>query len=168
MLDVRKLSSSYGPVQALWDVSLQVGEGEAVAMLGPNGAGKSTMFNLITGDVRPDRGRVFLDEHDITDLPASERCRLGIGRSYQVPHPFSGMTVFENVLVGATFGAGLRGEAAHAHCARVDQDVWRHGRLRRLWRCAEHAATWSAAWPAAHWRPLWRGSTRTADNGLRR
>ena len=82
-----------------------VQEGEIVGILGPNGAGKTTLFNLVTGTVRPNSGRVHFRGQDVTALDASQRCRLGISRSFQIPHPFGGMTVFENVLVGATFGA---------------------------------------------------------------
>jgi branched-chain amino acid transport system ATP-binding protein len=83
-------------------------------VLGPNGAGKTTLFNLIAGTVRPDIGRVTFDGQDITGLSAAERCRLGIARSFQVPQPFAGMTVFENALVGATFGRQPHDPAARA------------------------------------------------------
>jgi branched-chain amino acid transport system ATP-binding protein len=75
-----------------------------VGVIGPNGAGKSTMFNLIAGGVQPDAGRIAFRGADITNMSPSSRCKAGIGRSYQIPHPFVGMTVFENLLVGATFG----------------------------------------------------------------
>jgi branched-chain amino acid transport system ATP-binding protein len=88
------------------DFSLEVELGEIVGILGPNGAGKTTLFNLITGTVSPNSGRIIFDGRDVTALDSSQRCRLGISRSFQVPHPFVGMTVFENILVGATFGRG--------------------------------------------------------------
>jgi branched-chain amino acid transport system ATP-binding protein len=119
LLQLERVSKRYGALQVIDDLSLQLAPGEALGVLGPNGAGKSTMFNLITGDVRPDAGRVRFDGRDITRLPASARCHLGIGRSYQVPHPFAGMTVFENLLVGAMFGARLAHEDANAHCVAV-------------------------------------------------
>ena len=72
------------------------------------------MFNLIAGAVRPDFGRVMFDGRDITGASAAERCRLGISRSFQVPHPFGGMTVFENALVGATFGRAPQDAEARA------------------------------------------------------
>ena len=72
-------------------------EGETLGILGPNGAGKTTLFNLISGDVRADAGRVPYDGQDITALQPHQRCRRGIGRSYQVPQPFGHMTVFENL-----------------------------------------------------------------------
>jgi branched-chain amino acid transport system ATP-binding protein len=82
-----------------------VSEGETLGILGPNGAGKTTLFNLISGDVRPNQGRVEYAGRDITTLAPHQRCRLGIGRSYQVPQPFGHMTVFENLVTAACFGA---------------------------------------------------------------
>jgi branched-chain amino acid transport system ATP-binding protein len=105
------------------DLSLDLAVGEALGVLGPNGAGKSTLFNLITGDLAPSAGRVFLAGRDVTDLPAQTRCRLGLGRSYQIPHPFAGMTVFENLLVAATFGSVRRKAARHDHCIAVLVDT---------------------------------------------
>ena len=83
-------------------------------MLGPNGAGKTTLFNLIAGAVRPDSGRVAFEGEDISALDAAARCRRGLARSFQVPHPFGGMSVFENVLVGAAFGRNPRDPEARA------------------------------------------------------
>jgi branched-chain amino acid transport system ATP-binding protein len=100
-------------------LSLALDEGEALGILGPNGAGKSTMFNLISGDLRPSAGRVHFAERDITELPAYRRCRLGIGRSYQIPHPFAGMTVLENLLVAAAFGSSRAEAACHESCVAV-------------------------------------------------
>lgn len=106
LLELAGVSKSYGALKVTNDVSFSLDKGEALGIIGPNGAGKTTLFNLVTGNVRPDTGSVSFNGRDVTALPASTRCHLGIGRSYQVPHPFGGMTVFENVLVGATFGAG--------------------------------------------------------------
>jgi branched-chain amino acid transport system ATP-binding protein len=82
--------------------------------VGPNGAGKTSLFGLISGDLAPDRGQVRLAGRTVTRLDAAGRCRLGIGRTYQVPRPFAGMTVFENLLVAAQQGAGLRRRASYA------------------------------------------------------
>ena len=81
---------------------MHLDDGEALGVVGPNGAGKTTMLHLAAGQLRPDAGRVRLGGRDITGLPARTRCQLGMARTYQVPQPFSGMTVYENVLVGAT------------------------------------------------------------------
>jgi branched-chain amino acid transport system ATP-binding protein len=75
-----------------------------LGILGPNGAGKTTLLNLISGDYAVSSGHILFKGSDITAEPAPHRCHLGIGRTYQIPRPFGGMTVFENILVGATYG----------------------------------------------------------------
>lgn len=119
LLELQSVSKHYGSLKVTDNLSLSLAEGEALGVLGPNGAGKSTMFNLITGDVRSDAGRITYNGEDITGLTPSARCHKGIARSYQVPHPFVGMTVFENLLVGAMFGAELSEEEASEHCVAV-------------------------------------------------
>ena len=104
MLVLNSLVKRFGALVVTDGFSFEVTKGEIVGILGPNGAGKTTLFNLIAGTVRPDAGTIQFDGRDITRLDAAQRCRAGISRSFQVPHPFVGMTVFENVLVGATFG----------------------------------------------------------------
>ncbi len=104
LLDLQNLHKSYGALPVTQDFSLTVQAGDLVGILGPNGAGKTTLFNLITGTVRPGKGQVWFDGVNVTQLDASRRCAMGIARSFQVPHPFVGMTVYENILVGATFG----------------------------------------------------------------
>jgi branched-chain amino acid transport system ATP-binding protein len=119
LLELAAVSKSYGALKATDNLSLAVAEGEALGVIGPNGAGKSTMFNLVTGDVAPDAGRVIFAGTDITALPAHARSRLGIGRSYQIPQPFTNMTVFENLLVGAIFGGRQRERESYERCAQV-------------------------------------------------
>jgi len=97
-------------------LTLSVNECEAVGVIGPNGAGKTTALNVMAGRLRPDRGAVVFEGRDITTLPAHARCRAGIALTHQIPHPFEAMTVFENVLVGATYGAGRPERAAYAAC----------------------------------------------------
>lgn len=104
LLKLEHLRKSYGALVVTDDFSLTVAAGDLVGILGPNGAGKTTLFNLITGTVRPNAGQVIFEGRDVTQMDASRRCQLGIARSFQVPHPFVGMTVYENILVGATFG----------------------------------------------------------------
>jgi branched-chain amino acid transport system ATP-binding protein len=106
ILALDNLHKRYGALSVTQDFSLEVSSGEIVGILGPNGAGKTTLFNLITGTASPNSGKIVFDGRDVTTLDSSQRCRLGISRSFQVPHPFVGMTVFENILVGATFGRG--------------------------------------------------------------
>ena len=118
-LSLSQVNKSYGALKVIDELSFGLDEGEALGVIGPNGAGKSTLFNLITGNIRPDSGKITFKDEDITTLPTAERCQAGIGRSYQIPHPFVGMTVFENVLVGMTFGAGLSERAAYPHCIEI-------------------------------------------------
>jgi branched-chain amino acid transport system ATP-binding protein len=114
LLSLDTLNKRYGALVVTDAVSLDVEQGEIVGILGPNGAGKTTLFNLVAGTVRPDSGRVVFRGEDISSSDASLRCRLGISRSFQVPHPFNGMTVFENILVGATFGRAAANAESHA------------------------------------------------------
>ncbi len=112
LLTLENVSKSFGAVTVADCISLSVQPGEALGILGPNGAGKTTLFNLISGDLQPDRGRILLDGHDVSRLPPHRRCRMGIGRSYQIPQPFGTMSVFENCVTAAVFGAGLREDQA--------------------------------------------------------
>lgn len=114
LLEVNGVHKAYGSTVVIRGLELQVAEGEFVGVIGPNGAGKTTAFGLIAGHLRCDSGTVRLDGRDVTALSADERCRVGIGRTFQIPQPFVGMTVYENALVAATFGAGLRGAAARS------------------------------------------------------
>jgi branched-chain amino acid transport system ATP-binding protein len=119
LLSLENVSKSFGALKVTDDLSFTLKEGEALGVLGPNGAGKSTMFNLITGDIAPDQGTVTFQGENITGLNAARRCLKGIGRSYQIPHPFSKMTVFENLLVAASFGNNEPESAVYTHCAEV-------------------------------------------------
>ncbi len=88
---------------------------EAIGIVGPNGAGKTTLLNVLSGAMRPNAGSVTFRGTDVTQLPAASRCRLGLGRTHQIPRPFGGMTVFENTLVAAEHGAGLANGEAYDH-----------------------------------------------------
>jgi branched-chain amino acid transport system ATP-binding protein len=105
LLDVRGVSKSYG-VTVIDDLSVAVAEGDALGIVGPNGAGKTTLLNLIAGDEHPDTGTITFAGVDVTRQRADRRCRAGLARTAQVPRPFEELTVFENVLVAAVFGAG--------------------------------------------------------------
>jgi len=132
LLALRSVGKSYGALRVTDDISLEVRAGETLGILGPNGAGKTTLFNLISGDVRCDQGSVHYDGLDITLLKPHQRCRLGIGRSYQVPQPFGQMTVFENLVTAACFGGGQRERDAWDTAAAVlDQTgLRRHANAR--------------------------------------
>ena len=119
LLEIKSLSKSFGSVRAADSIDLSVARGEALGIVGPNGAGKSTLFNLITGDLKPDSGSVRFHRADIAALTPFERCRRGIARSYQIPHPFENLTVFENLLVGAVYAQGRREHQIGDFCAEV-------------------------------------------------
>src|SRR5262245_23062619 len=108
---------TFGSLRVIDGLSLTVDEGEALGVIGPNGAGKTTALNLMIGRLRPDRGRIVFAGRDVTSMPPHARCRLGIALTHQIPHPFEALTVFENVLVGATFGRTAGGERADEACA---------------------------------------------------
>ncbi len=128
ILSLQGVSKSFGALKVTDEVSFALEPGEALGVIGPNGAGKSTLFNLITGNIRPDQGRVFLDGRDITDETPMQRCSSGIGRSFQIPQPFGHLSVYENLLVAARFGGGLRGPEAPAFC----MDILRRTGLSRF------------------------------------
>jgi len=115
-VDVRK---RFGALAVLEGVNLALKQGEAVGIVGPNGAGKTTLLNLLSGSLAPDTGSIVFRNRDVTSKGAAERCKLGIARTHQVPRPFAGMTVFENVLVGATAGGRRRGAEAYDLCLHV-------------------------------------------------
>jgi branched-chain amino acid transport system ATP-binding protein len=122
-LSVSGLTKSFGAVVVADGTSFDVASGEALGILGPNGAGKTSLFNLITGALTPNSGRIEFEGSDITGSSAAARCKMGIARSFQIPQPFGGMTVFENALVGATQGAGLSGRVAEDHALQVLEDT---------------------------------------------
>src|SRR5205814_9604360 len=108
-VDVRK---RFGALAVLDGVDLTLKHGEAVGIVGPNGAGKTTLLSVLSGSLAPDAGRIEFRGRGVTEKGAADRCKLGIARTHQVPRPFVGMTVFENVLVGATAGGRRRGADA--------------------------------------------------------
>lgn len=101
MLQVQKVSKSFGGLRAINQVSFQLQEGEILGLIGSNGAGKTTLFNLITGFLKPDEGHIYFRNQDITGLKPHKICHLGIGRTFQVVKPLSGLTVLENIAIGA-------------------------------------------------------------------
>jgi branched-chain amino acid transport system ATP-binding protein len=118
ILEARGVGKSFGALRVLHDVGFAVRRGEVLGVLGPNGAGKTTLFNLISGDIRDHDGTMIFEGAALTG-PPFRRCRAGIGRTYQIPRPYVGMTVFENLLVGASFGAGRSEAASFARCAGI-------------------------------------------------
>ncbi|GBC76020.1 Lipopolysaccharide export system ATP-binding protein LptB [bacterium HR07] len=104
LLTLENVTKRFGGLTAVHHMSLEIDRGEAIGIVGPNGSGKTTLFNLISGVYSPDEGRIFFEGQEITKLPAYKRTQLGIGRTFQIPRPFSAATVRENVAIGALFG----------------------------------------------------------------
>jgi len=101
LLEAQSISKAFGSFFAVREANLSVDDGEIVGLIGPNGAGKSTFFNCLAGDTAPTSGRIVFSGQDMTHAPAEAHARLGIGRTFQVPATFEGMTVLDNVMVGA-------------------------------------------------------------------
>ncbi len=99
MLQVEELHKSFDAFKAVKGAQLMVDKGQLVAVIGPNGAGKTTLFNLITGQLQPDDGRIVFNEQNISQLPPHEICRKGIARSFQIANIFPRLSVFRNVQV---------------------------------------------------------------------
>jgi branched-chain amino acid transport system ATP-binding protein len=121
MLSVQGLSKSYGEIVVADNVAFELAAGECLGVIGPNGAGKSSLFNLLTGVAVPDRGSIRLGGQELVGLPAHRRARLGLARAFQIPQPFAHLSVYENVLAAASFGAGLRGDEAAASASEALQ-----------------------------------------------
>jgi branched-chain amino acid transport system ATP-binding protein len=120
LLELDGVSKSFGALRATDSLGLSVETGEVLAVIGPNGAGKSTLFTGdLAPDTSPDAGRIMFAGAEITRLAPLACSRLGIGRSYQIPRPFVNMTVFENLLVGAIFGARQSERESCDRCAEV-------------------------------------------------
>jgi branched-chain amino acid transport system ATP-binding protein len=115
LLSAEDVRRQFGALVVLDGVAIDVAAGDAVGIVGPNGAGKTTLLDVLAGAQRADHGVVRFRGEDVTRLSAAERCARGIGRTHQVPRPFTDMTVFENVLVGTTTGGGMHGSEAHDH-----------------------------------------------------
>jgi branched-chain amino acid transport system ATP-binding protein len=112
-LQIEGVRQRFGALTVLSGITVAVPPGQALGVVGPNGAGKTTLLDIVAGGRRPTGGQVRLAGQDVTRSSAAHRTRLGLGRTYQVPRPFASMTVFENALVAAARGAGLRRQAAY-------------------------------------------------------
>ena len=112
IVEAISVGQRFGALAVLDSVDFGVHAGEAVGIVGTNGAGKTTLLNLLAGALRPTAGAIHFRGRDVTGVGAAQRCRLGIARAHQVPRPFGGMTVFENIFVGAAWGGGRRGPSA--------------------------------------------------------
>jgi branched-chain amino acid transport system ATP-binding protein len=126
LLELASVTKRFGSIVVADSLSLILRGGDAVGIVGPNGAGKTSLFALISGDLSPNSGEVRFEGRPVTRLDPAARCRLGIARTYQVPRSFEHMTVFENVLVAAHRGAGLRGGEATDLAASVLEETHLH------------------------------------------
>jgi branched-chain amino acid transport system ATP-binding protein len=116
LLSARGLRKQYGALVVLDGVDFEVRRGDAIGIVGPNGAGKTTLLSLLSGSQAATAGTIDFKGGDVSSLDAATRCKMGIVRTHQVPQPFSGMTVFENVFTAATHGGGFRPTEAYERC----------------------------------------------------
>jgi branched-chain amino acid transport system ATP-binding protein len=119
IIALHNVSKSFGALKVTQNATFDVPVGQALGIIGPNGAGKSTLFNLITGNIPADKGRIEFLGEDVTKASAMERCLVGVGRSFQIPQPFEKLTVYENLLVAATFGRGASESEVMEDCADI-------------------------------------------------
>ena len=125
LLEVDDVTLRFGGLTALDQVSFEIREGEILGLIGPNGSGKSTIFDMISGTLKPTAGSVRLDGREIAGMPPSRICHMGIGRTSQIPRPFEGLTVFENVGYKLYEESDMDLEAVHrrrAHAVRRGTD----------------------------------------------
>lgn len=124
VLKTQDLCKNFGGLAALNCVSIEIRENEILGVIGPNGAGKTTLTNVIAGIYLPTSGTIHFDGRDITEIPPHMRCRFGIGRTFQLARPLQGLSLIENIMVGALFGRGVgqreAREEAHELCAFMD------------------------------------------------
>ncbi|MBP2654147.1 MAG: lptB 3 [Firmicutes bacterium] len=139
VLKVENIGISFGSNDVLKSLSFELGENEVLGVIGPNGAGKTVMLNILTGILKPTKGSIIFQGKNITDRTITERCRMGFGRTFQVPRPFEKMTVFENVIVGGVYGDQLREKDAKRRALEVteiiglgDKKDWFAGKLGLL------------------------------------
>ena len=119
ILALEKIRKRFGAIVIADGLDLALADGEALGIIGPNGAGKTTLFGIISGTLSPDSGRVLYGGADITHMTPARRCASGIGRSFQIPLPFAGMSVFENLVVASVFGGKQREHDAYANCIDI-------------------------------------------------
>lgn len=113
MLRLENVTKKYGSLIVVDDMNLEVKAGEVLGVIGPNGAGKTSLFSVISGQTEPEAGTILFGDQIVTSLPSYKRCVAGMGRTFQVPRPFHGMTVFESARVAANYGAGFSGKEAN-------------------------------------------------------
>ncbi|MBW9065927.1 ABC transporter ATP-binding protein [Rhizobium herbae] len=123
ILELETVSKSFGALVVAEKIGFSVEPGEALGVIGPNGAGKSTLFNLINGNIGVASGIVKFDGRDVTHLSPMQRCLAGMGRTFQIPQPFERLTVYENLLVSAAFGAAKSEHEVADACANILEET---------------------------------------------
>lgn len=123
ILTVKDLGISFGSNHVLKSVNFELGQGEVLGVIGPNGAGKTVMLNVLTGILKPTKGTIEFEGKEISGQDITQRCHGGIGRTFQVPRPFEKMTVFENIMVGGVFGAGMTEKQAKQKALEVAETI---------------------------------------------
>lgn len=123
ILTVKDLGISFGSNHVLKSVNFELEQGEVLGVIGPNGAGKTVMLNILTGILKPTKGTIEFEGNEISGQNITERCHGGIGRTFQVPRPFEKMTVFENIMVGGVFGAGMTEKQAKEKALEVAETI---------------------------------------------
>jgi branched-chain amino acid transport system ATP-binding protein len=114
LLEARDVTKAFGSFKAVDAASVTLAQGDILGLIGPNGAGKSTLFNCLTGDLSSTSGKVLFEGRDITDLTPEARAQLGLARTFQVPQTFEGMSVLENVMIGASCARRTAPRPKHA------------------------------------------------------
>jgi branched-chain amino acid transport system ATP-binding protein len=132
ILALDQIGKRFGAIVIADGIDLELAKGEALGIIGPNGAGKTTLFGIISGTLAPDSGRVLYRGEDIAAMTPARRCAMGIGRSFQIPLPFGGMSVFENLVVAAAFGGGRSERDAYDHCMDILERCGLAGKANRL------------------------------------
>ena len=170
ILAVSELRKSFGALRVADRISFVVREGEILGIIGPNGAGKTTLFGLLAGNIRADSGRIEFDGADVTHLPAHDRARAGLARTYQIPRPFTHMTVFDNLLVAARFGGDMDEAEATTWVERVIGAMGLRAERNTLagatsWRALlprGPGSSWSTKSRRASPTPRWSSSSRSS------
>lgn len=121
ILSVQNVNKNFGGVAALRDMLLDVRENEIVGLMGPNGAGKTVLLNVISGQYKTSSGKILFKQCDITAMAPHQICRLGIGKTYQIPQPYTNLTVMQNLMIPAMYGRGLNKAEAEKHAIELLQ-----------------------------------------------
>lgn len=137
LLEVQGIFKNFGGLEVLNDLNFHLEEGEVLGLIGPNGAGKSTTFNIIMGELTPDKGKIIFEGKDITELPTNQRVLRGISRTYQIPRPFRGVPIFESVRISSISPSIIKclkkeRRVKDEEIKKIMEDIGLHGRLMKF------------------------------------